>query len=122
MSKRDLIRKILKMNPQVAYNFQGEYIESEFLRPWGNWTRPYAQYVNNNSVYHGIDGGPSPIDIWDYKFSWNVQRLRKATIKELEEMIESLTRWSDIWAKLCEKYSGINIIDFLNHVKYEDKT
>jgi len=111
---REIISKITKLSPQNAYNFQGEYVgDPDWITPF-DWSRPYAKYVNNNSVYKGIDGGPSPIDIWDYKFSWDKKKLKGASLKELNEMYEALERENNMWVKLHEKYGGMNIIDFLN--------
>jgi len=118
MNKKALINIILKLDPQSAYYCTGEFIgNKEYRTPFGDWTRPYAQYVNNGSVYHGIDGGPSPVDIWDYKFSWNKKRLKEASVEALQGMCDELTLRNKIMTDIFEKYSGMNIIEFLNSFK-----
>ena len=109
-----IISKIKKLSPQNAYNFQGEYRgDNKWITPF-DWERPYVKYVNNNSVYLGIDGGPSPIDIWDYKFSWNTKKLKSASAEELNEMYKALEMENNMWERLHEKYGNMNIVEFLN--------
>ena len=118
MKKQALINLILRLDPQSAYYCTGEFIgNKEYRTAWGDWTRPYAQYVNNESVYHGIDGGPSPIDIWDYKFSWNKKRLREASAEDLQKMHDELSLRNKIMTDLFEKYSGMSIVEFLTQFK-----
>ena len=115
--KAKLITDILRLKPAGAWESKGEYIGNEkWISPFGDWTYPYRKYVNYSSKIIGTTGGPSEATIRDTKFTWNKTALLKASNEELLALKEATAKENNIWEALCNKYDGMNILEFLSSV------
>ena len=118
MEKENIINKILKFNPGLAWNFKGEFIGYEGYISNNDYRMPYRKYVINNSKYLGIDGGPSPVDLWDYDYCWNIQTLKKTNNNELKTLLGDIKSQDLFYKTLYERYSKpMTIVEFFNSME-----
>lgn len=115
MNKRELIFKITKLDASLAWNFKGDFWGNKEWESNNDYDMPYRKYVINNSIYLGIDGGPSPVDLWEYNYIWNLERLKKETHINLKKLYKDIKSKDKFYTNLFMNYGKkINILDFFN--------
>lgn len=114
MKKSDLIDEILKQDPHGAFYAKGTFIgNKDFVSAIGDWTYPFRRFVNCHIKVIGDTGGPSQATIKQYKYLWNKKALHSASKEELLELKEVTSKQNTFYKKMYEKYSNMNMVNFL---------